>query len=124
MVGFPAETEEDIRQIAHLAHKIGLLRKDVDNRVANVTAAVSWLVPKPHTPFAWLGQKEKGYFENAKRIILDDGSTHLTRQLLEQKIDGKLATVIYQDKNRGKGTALKAANPAFSAAPLPRFLSW
>lgn len=72
MVGFPAETEEDIRQIAHLAHKIGLLRKNVDNRVANVTAAVSWLVPKPHTPFAWLGQKEKGYFENAKKIILDE----------------------------------------------------
>ncbi len=57
-------------------------------------------------------------------IIVDDGSTDGTRELLEQEIDGKLATVIYQDKNRGKGAALKAGFAAFSAVPLPRFLSW
>ena len=40
-------------------------------------------------------------------IIVDDCSTDGTRELLEQKIDGALARVIYQDQNRGKGAALR-----------------
>ncbi len=70
MVGFPGETQEDIEGIAQLSHKLALLRKDFDGKVANINVAVSWLVPKPHTPFAWLGQKDKEYFENAQDLIL------------------------------------------------------
>ena len=40
-------------------------------------------------------------------IIVDDCSTDGTRALLEQSIDGKSARVIYQDKNQGKGAALR-----------------
>jgi len=40
-------------------------------------------------------------------IIVDDCSTDGTRALLEQNIDGKLARVIYQEKNQGKGAALR-----------------
>jgi glycosyltransferase involved in cell wall biosynthesis len=41
-------------------------------------------------------------------IIVDDFSTDGTRQLLEEHVDGKLATVIYQQQNQGKGAALRA----------------
>jgi glycosyltransferase involved in cell wall biosynthesis len=40
-------------------------------------------------------------------IVVDDCSTDGTRELLEQKIDGQLALVLYHDKNMGKGAALK-----------------
>jgi len=40
-------------------------------------------------------------------IIVDDGSTDGTRQLLEETIEGKLAHVIYQPTNQGKGAALR-----------------
>ena len=46
-------------------------------------------------------------------IIIDDFSTDGTRELLKQKIDGKSAQVIYQDKNMGKGAALRTG---FAAA--------
>lgn len=46
-------------------------------------------------------------------IIVDDFSTDGTRELLKNNIDGKLARVIYQDKNQGKGAALRAG---FAAA--------
>lgn len=46
-------------------------------------------------------------------IIVDDCSTDGTRALLEQNIDGKLARVIYQEKNQGKGAALRTG---FAAA--------
>jgi radical SAM superfamily enzyme YgiQ (UPF0313 family) len=70
MVGLPGETEEDIARIAELAHTLARLRKDVDGKVAQINVAISWLVPKPHTPFGWLGQKDRAYFENAKDLIL------------------------------------------------------
>jgi len=46
-------------------------------------------------------------------IIVDDCSTDGTRQLLEEHVDGRIASVIYQQKNQGKGAALRAG---FAAA--------
>lgn len=40
-------------------------------------------------------------------IIVDDFSTDGTREVLENNIDGKLARVIYQTMNQGKGAALR-----------------
>lgn len=71
MVGFPGETEADIAAIVDLSCEIARLRKAVDGHWATVNAAVSWLVPKPHTPFGRLGQKDRAYFENAREIILN-----------------------------------------------------
>ena len=70
MVGFPGETEEDILRIVDLSSKLSALRKEVDGKFADITAAISWLVPKAHTPFGWLGQKDRAYFEKAKDLIL------------------------------------------------------
>ena len=70
MVGLPGETEEDIEQIVDLSFQIARLRKRIDNKTAKVNVTISWLVPKPHTPFQWLGQKDRAYFEHAKSIIL------------------------------------------------------
>lgn len=46
-------------------------------------------------------------------IIVDDFSTDGTREVLENNIDGKLARVIYQTMNQGKGAALRVG---FAAA--------
>lgn len=40
-------------------------------------------------------------------IIVDDCSIDGTKQLLAETIEGKLAKVIYQSKNQGKGAALR-----------------
>jgi radical SAM family uncharacterized protein len=71
MVGFPGETEEDIRSIYHLSRQISLARKEVAGGPAKIKAAVSWLVPKPFTPFQWAAQPRAEYYENARRILLE-----------------------------------------------------
>jgi len=70
MTGLPGETQDDIVKIVDLSEKIARLRKKMDNKIADVNITVSWLVPKPHTPFGWLSQKQKQYFEQAKTLIL------------------------------------------------------
>jgi len=72
MTGLPGETEDDIKNIVHLSRRLALLRKEVDGKTASVNITVSWLVPKPHTPFGWLRQKPRDYFEQAKQLILDE----------------------------------------------------
>ena len=51
--------------------------------------------------------------DDGEIIIVDDFSTDGTRELLKNNIDSKLARVIYQDINQGKGAALRAG---FAAA--------
>ncbi len=71
MVGFPGETKEDIEGIVKLASRLSYLRRQVHGTPASVTASVSWLVPKPHTPLAWAPQRDFDYFMNARRTIID-----------------------------------------------------
>jgi radical SAM superfamily enzyme YgiQ (UPF0313 family) len=72
MTGLPGETEDDIKNIVQLSQKLALLRREVDGKTASVNITVSWLVPKPHTPFGWIAQKPREYFEQAKWLILDE----------------------------------------------------
>ncbi len=72
MVGLPSETEADIRQIVTLAKDLGRMRKRVAGSTAQINAAISWLVPKAHTPLGWMGQKPQAYFDWAKEIILQE----------------------------------------------------
>jgi hypothetical protein len=51
---------------------LAVLRKEVEGKTANINVAVSWFVPKAHTPFGWVGQRSVQYFENAQRTILDE----------------------------------------------------
>jgi radical SAM family uncharacterized protein len=71
MVGLPGETMEDVQQIVELSSQLAILRRKVDGRTGEINVTVSWLVPKPHTPFGWLGQKPIVYFEQARQLILD-----------------------------------------------------
>ncbi len=72
MVGLPGESEEDIRRIVELSFRIAKVRKGIDGKTGEISAAVSWFVPKPHTPFGWLGQKPASYFQKARELILDE----------------------------------------------------
>ncbi len=72
MVGLPGETPQDIKQIVQLSYHLAKLRKQVNDKTGQVNITISWLVPKPHTPFGWLAQKPTIYFEQAKQLILDE----------------------------------------------------
>ena len=72
MVGLPGETTEDVKRIVQLSFQLAKLRKEIDGKTAQINITISWLVPKPHTPFGWLGQRPKAYFENAKQLILEE----------------------------------------------------
>lgn len=71
MVGHPGETEADIERIVDLSYELAGLRRQVDGKLASVNVSISWLVPKPHTPLQWMGQRPMAYFQRARDLLLD-----------------------------------------------------
>ncbi|MFI5215526.1 MAG: glycosyltransferase family 2 protein, partial [Candidatus Limnocylindria bacterium] len=51
---------------------------------------------------------ERSPVEDLEIILVDDGSTDGTRELLRDKLEGRVARVIYHAANRGKGAALRS----------------
>ncbi|HJQ99169.1 MAG TPA: TIGR03960 family B12-binding radical SAM protein [Candidatus Polarisedimenticolaceae bacterium] len=57
MIGLPTETDADVDGLVDLAHEIHALgRRTAKGRRVEVTLSASSFVPKPVTPFQWLGQ--------------------------------------------------------------------
>lgn len=145
MVGLPGETEQDIRQIAELSLQLAKLRKKacpersrrVDGKMAQINVTISWLVPKPHTPFGWLAQKPLIYFEQAKQLILDEKKKlaaktvqfkfhNIERSILESAIgrgDRRLCNVIEEAWKNGAKFDLwdECFNPAIWRAAFEKF---
>jgi len=100
MVGLPGESEEDVKQIVHLSFQLAKVRKKVDGKTGQINITISWLVPKAHTPFGWLGQKPKSYFEQAKKIILDE-KRKLRARFLQFKFHNIELSVLESAMGRG-----------------------
>jgi radical SAM superfamily enzyme YgiQ (UPF0313 family) len=72
MVGLPGETLDDVKEIVELSYRLARVRKAIDGKTGSINITISWFVPKPHTPFAWLPQRPREYFEQARQVILDE----------------------------------------------------
>ncbi len=60
MVGLPTETYEDLDGIVDLAYKlIDLYKQVTGKKKLKLNIGTSTFVPKPHTPFQWIGQIDR-----------------------------------------------------------------
>ena len=73
MLGLPTETEEDQKEIAHLAEKIAEryyeIPKDQRNGKCQITVSTSFFVPKPFTPFQWARMCTMDEFLGSARTV-------------------------------------------------------
>lgn len=85
MIGHPSETLEDVQAIADLSKRVLAVGKEEIGNRAKVHTSVSTFVPKPHTPFQWVGVA--------------------SREQIQLKID------LLQSEVRGKGLKLNWNDP-------------
>ena len=87
MLGLPTETEEDIKEIAHLSERIAESYYDIPKENRNgkcqITASSSFFVPKPFTPFQWAKMDTKEDFLEKARIVNAEFKTQLNRKSLK-----------------------------------------
>lgn len=71
MIGLPTETEEDLEGIVDLAYKVLAWGKEARSakRRPEVSVSVASFVPKPHTPFQWMGQDSMKTLRAKQRFL-------------------------------------------------------
>jgi len=72
MCGLPTETDEDVLEIAELAHEvIRAGRAATGHKDVRCTVSIGGFVPKPHTPFQWAGQLDHESTDRRLRLLRD-----------------------------------------------------
>ncbi|MBL7220920.1 MAG: TIGR03960 family B12-binding radical SAM protein [Phycisphaerae bacterium] len=71
MAGMPGETQADIDGIYHLCKRLSMAGKGITGHPGSISASVSWLVPKPHTPMQWAPMRDFDYFLGVKYHLND-----------------------------------------------------
>ncbi len=66
MIGLPTERDEDVEEIVNLTRSIIKLARKKTKKFVDLNVTVSPFIPKPHTPFQWLGQI--GFEEMEKKL--------------------------------------------------------
>ncbi len=112
MIGHPTETLDDVQAIADLSKKVLQVGIETIGRRAKVTTSVSTFVPKPHTPFQWVGVSSKDditeKIDLLKRETMTKGlklnwndprGTHFESWL--SRGDRRLSEVIYKAWQKG-----------------------
>jgi glycosyltransferase involved in cell wall biosynthesis len=79
-------------------------------RYAREVHRLSIVIPcynEVHTVGALIDAVERSPVREKEIILVDDASTDGTRELIREKIEPRVARVLYHDVNRGKGAALR-----------------
>jgi radical SAM family uncharacterized protein len=80
MCGLPTETDEDVLEIADMAHDvIRAGREAVGSNDIRCTVSIGGFVPKPHTPFQWAAQCDPQTVD--RRLLLLRNAINADRKL-------------------------------------------
>ena len=72
MCGLPTETDEDVLEIASMAHDvIKAGRAATGSKDVRCTVSIGAFVPKPHTPFQWAAQCDPATVDRRLRLLRD-----------------------------------------------------
>lgn len=71
MIGLPGETSQDLDGILDFAKTVSELKRKVDNQAAEINISINALIPKPHTPFQWLGMEATTSIESKINYLRD-----------------------------------------------------
>lgn len=110
MAGLPGERPEDIAAIYDLAVQLSHLRRDVASGPAQINAAVSWLVPKPHTPLAWTGQQSVDYLHQVRRMLRSrQGKRNRAVQIKFHNVERSMLEAVFARGDRRLAPAIEWA---------------
>lgn len=69
MIGLPTETRTDIDGIINMAKTASVKGKKITGKRVNINVGISAFVPKPHTPFQWLGQSPYDDLREKQKLL-------------------------------------------------------
>jgi radical SAM family uncharacterized protein len=90
MCGLPTETDDDVVQIAQLAHNVIRAGREASgSKDIRCTISIGAFVPKPHTPFQWVAQERPD--------VVDDRLRKLRAEINSDRKIGRNVGMRYHD---------------------------
>jgi radical SAM family uncharacterized protein len=92
MCGLPTETDEDVLEIAELAHEVIRAGREASgHKDIRCTVSIGGFVPKPHTPFQWASQADPETIDRRLKKLRDqiNSNRSLGRAIGFRYHDGK-----------------------------------
>jgi len=108
MLGLPGETIDDVRYIVRLIEKVHDLGKEYMGNRAKVGVSLATFVPKPHTPFQWVGQETEEQI-NIKHEIVRSGLVRRGLKISWQDPKTSLLEAVISRGDRRLGKAIHRA---------------
>ena len=117
MLGLPTETEDDMKDIAHLADKIARryyeIPKDQRNGKCQITASSSFFVPKPFSPLQWATMQPMEEYIRRAGIVQEAFRNQLNRKSLRYNWHTAEVTVLEGVFARGDRKVGKVLEEAY-----------
>lgn len=126
MLGLPTETEEDMKEIAHLAEKIAKryyeIPKEQRHGKCQITVSTSFFVPKPFTPFQWAPMCRETEFLDRAKVVREEIHAQLNQKSIKYNWHEADVTVLEGILARGDRRVAPAIEAAYQKGAL--FDSW
>lgn len=69
MIGLPTESKEDLEGLVALCYKVIEHTRPIKGYLKNINISISSFVPKPHTPFQWVGQNQPSELKEKQEFL-------------------------------------------------------
>ena len=126
MLGLPFETEEDMKEIAHLSDRVARryyeIPKDQRHGKCQITASSSFFIPKPFTPFQWAPMLKAEEYVRRACIVKHEFLQQLNKKSLKYNWHDAEVTVLEGVFARGDRRTGKVIEEAYRLGCL--YDSW
>lgn len=109
MVGLPTETEEDVVRIAELVEELVRLGRAALKKPPRINLSVSSFIPKPHTPFQWLGLEEEDVLRERYNILRSRLRRYPWVKLKGSSLEGTWLEAVFSRGDRRLNGVLRRA---------------
>jgi len=109
MIGLPAETDEDVAAVAGLVRRVLDLGRGILGSVPRVHVSLSSFIPKPHTPFQWLGMADEGRLLEKQDRLRAELWRHRSVEIKAHEVAGSVLEAVFSRGDRRLGPVLARA---------------
>jgi len=106
MAGLPTETDEDLAGIVDLVRGVLDLGRSIAGSTPRVHVSLSSFIPKPHTPFQWLGMEDEAVLAAKQEFVRNELRRHRTVEVKTHPIATSVLEGVFSRGDRRLGSVL------------------
>ena len=106
MVGLPTETDEDLAGLVDLVRDVLDLGRKILGAAPRVHVSLSSFIPKPHTPFQWLGMDDEAELARKQDLLRSELRRFRTVEVRTHPIATSVLEAVFSRGDRRLGPVL------------------